>query len=140
MGLQSATFGERTMGVLVAPDKGRWDNRSKPDSGLALRVRDARQNAGLTQEKAAEKLGLSPGFIAMLEIGQRGVSRKTLQKMAKVYGANALYLETGKRLDLVDADPALAEIVGYAADLSDTELRDLRDWVRRWVQANRKAS
>ena len=53
---------------------------------LAVRLRQAREAAGLTQEDAARKLGLSRSSIAQMELGNRSVSSLELDQLARLYG------------------------------------------------------
>ncbi len=58
-------------------------------------LRSARQAAGLTQQQAAERLGVSQAYIALLERGRRAVTAQLASKIARVYslGPTALPLE-----------------------------------------------
>ena len=53
---------------------------------LAVRLRQAREAAGLTQEDVARKLGLSRSSIAQIELGNRSVSSLELDHLARLYG------------------------------------------------------
>ena len=53
---------------------------------LAVRLRKAREAAGLTQEDVARKLGLSRSSIAQIELGNRSVSSLELDQLARLYG------------------------------------------------------
>ena len=54
------------------------DNRE-----IGARIRLARRDAGLTQEKLAEKIGVSPGFVSQLESGSRAPGLETLVKLSQ---------------------------------------------------------
>ncbi|MDP9353537.1 MAG: helix-turn-helix transcriptional regulator [Chloroflexota bacterium] len=130
--------GKDSKGVLVVPDPERWHSRSNPHAGIAHRLRETRLALELSQEKAAEKAGLSPGFIALVEQGRRGVSRKTLHRMARAYGVEPYWLETGEQPGVEGEAPALSEIVALARTVPESDLPDLRDMVRLWVQQRRR--
>lgn len=49
-------------------------------------LRSARQAAGLTQNQAAERLGVSQAYLAMIESGRRRVTPRLASSLAKVYG------------------------------------------------------
>ena len=49
------------------------------------RLRQARQEAGLTQVDAARALGQPQSFVAKIESGQRRVDVIELQDLAKIY-------------------------------------------------------
>ena len=52
---------------------------------LGQRVRTERHRIGLTQERLAERVGLSPNFIAHLERGSRGASLDTIVTLARAF-------------------------------------------------------
>lgn len=54
------------------------------DVKLGKRIRRFRRQIGLTQEKLAERVGVSVTHIGLTETAKRRVSLKTLQKIAKV--------------------------------------------------------
>lgn len=53
---------------------------------LAVRLRQAREAAGLTQEDVARRLGLSRSSVAQMELGNRSVSSLEIDAMAQLYG------------------------------------------------------
>jgi transcriptional regulator with XRE-family HTH domain len=60
-------------------------------------LRPARHAMGLTQQQAAERLGISQAYLAMLERGQRPVTARLASKIVKTYalGPTAMPLESG---------------------------------------------
>lgn len=59
------------------------------------RIKQVRQSEGLTQAEFAEKIGLSRNFVAMIEIGQREPSDRTVRDICRVFGVNEIWLRTG---------------------------------------------
>jgi len=59
-------------------------------------LRTARQAAGLTQQKAADRLGVSQAYLALLERGRRPVTTRLGPRIVKLYrlGPTALPLES----------------------------------------------
>ncbi|NPV81717.1 MAG: ImmA/IrrE family metallo-endopeptidase [Firmicutes bacterium] len=53
---------------------------------LAARLKEARERTGLTQEEAAQFLGLARSAIALIETGKRKVSGLELARLAYLYG------------------------------------------------------
>lgn len=50
----------------------------------------------MTQGEFAEKIGLSRNYIAMIEIGQREPSDRTIADICRVFGVSELWLRTGE--------------------------------------------
>lgn len=59
------------------------------------RIKLIRQTVGQTQAAFAEALGLSRNYIAMIEIGQREPSDRTIADICRVYGIDEVWLRTG---------------------------------------------
>lgn len=59
---------------------------TQKDISFGKRLARVRKKSGLTQEKLADKTGLSTPFIGMLELGLRRASMKSLQKIASALG------------------------------------------------------
>ena len=59
------------------------------------RIKQVRQSEGLTQAEFAEKIGLSRNYIAMIEIGQREPSGRTIKDICRIFGVNEIWLRTG---------------------------------------------
>ena len=53
---------------------------------MAISLRAARVNAGLTQEQAAKAIGVSPNTVSRWELGISAPHYKHLSKICKVYG------------------------------------------------------
>ena len=59
------------------------------------RIKQVRQSEGLTQAEFAEKIGLARNYIAMIEIGQREPSDRTIKDICRIFGVNEIWLRTG---------------------------------------------
>lgn len=57
---------------------------TKQDYRLGRRIQKVRQEKGLTQEKLAEKVGVSTTWIGYLETGYRRPNLKMIYKIARV--------------------------------------------------------
>lgn len=62
---------------------------------MQYRIKQVRQSEGLTQAEFAEKIGLSRNYIAMIEIGQREPSNRTIKDICRIFGVNEIWLRTG---------------------------------------------
>lgn len=63
-----------------------------PSSLSPEQLRSARRAAGLTQQQAAERLGVSQAYLAMLERGRRPVTAQLGSRIADVYGLGPVAL------------------------------------------------
>jgi transcriptional regulator with XRE-family HTH domain len=59
---------------------------------LALNLKKNRQICGLTQEKLAEKAGISAHYLAMVEIAKKFPSPEMLDKLAQALDINTVQL------------------------------------------------
>ena len=53
---------------------------------IGRHIRDARKSAGLTQEAAANQLGLSPEHYGKVERGERTVNLERMVQISHLYG------------------------------------------------------
>ena len=112
------------------------------------RIKKVRTEAGLTQAQFAEKIGLSRNYVAMIEIGQRDPSDRTISDICRIYGIQEDWLRYG--LEPMRAERSeeeqIAELVGSALNgssrlkkavikmicsKSEAELQDLEDMLRQ---------
>lgn len=72
---------------------------------LGYRLRQARKDASLTQEKAAERAEIDKVSISRLERGEQNPRIETLFKLAQVYGRPvAWFFGVADEADFLDAD------------------------------------
>jgi transcriptional regulator with XRE-family HTH domain len=60
--------------------------QTRKDISFGKRLARLRKKAGFTQEKLADKTGLSTTFLGLIEVGKRHGSLKSLQKIASALG------------------------------------------------------
>lgn len=53
---------------------------------MLVRLREARQEAGLTQGEAAQALGFRQQVVSKIELGERRITPVELQDLAHLYG------------------------------------------------------
>ena len=63
---------------------------------LGVRIRFARETQGFSRESLAEAAGISPQFLAELEIGSKGASAKTICNLCRALKVTPNYLLLGK--------------------------------------------
>ena len=89
------------------------------------RIKQVRQMSGKTQLQFAEEIGLSRNYIAMIEIGQREPSDRTIADICREFNINESWLRTGEG-DMqtpVSRDEAIAAFMG---DVMRSESEDFR--------------
>lgn len=59
------------------------------------RIKMIRQNEGLTQSQFADKIGLSRNYVAMIEIGQREPSDRTISDICRIFDIQEDWLRDG---------------------------------------------
>ncbi len=64
---------------------------------VGRRVRGAREAAGLTQERFAELIGISPQNVSCVERGLAGVSLTVLRRMCEILHVSSDFLLMGER-------------------------------------------
>lgn len=74
---------------------------------LGARIRFAREAKGFSRESLAKAAGISPQFLAELEIGSKGASAKTICSLCKALKATPNYLLLGREDE--DMDMTLVE-------------------------------
>ena len=88
---------------------GRRDSRRKLSDQLNInRIRERMEVLGLSQNKFADAVGLTPGAVSRVMARKRGISQSTAQRFAEVLGLNTgdLY---GTPVDLNKTSEAISE-------------------------------
>lgn len=77
------------------------------------RIAQARKQAGLTQKKFAEKIGLTRNFVWMIEKGDRVPSDRTIADICRELRVSETWLRTGEGEMFLpmDADEELARVL-----------------------------
>lgn len=63
---------------------------------IGMRVRSRREAMGLTREQMAEQLDVSAKFCADIELGNRGMSLETLEKLSQLLSLSCDYILFGR--------------------------------------------
>ena len=108
-------------------------------------IRSERIARSISMEELAELLGLTPGFVGLIERGQRGATPITLLKLSDVFGMaidSFFYQNEGTGLNFSEnfvhkSNPKRKKIESLIADFSDEELdfviamlKSMRDLIR----------
>lgn len=62
---------------------------------INTRIKELRQDLGLTQAQFSERLGLSRNYIGLIEIGDRIPSDRTVADICREFGVDETWLRTG---------------------------------------------
>jgi transcriptional regulator with XRE-family HTH domain len=74
---------------------------------IGQRVRERRQQLGLTQEEVAKALDVTPQHISAIELDQRAPSLDFLVKLAEYLGRTTDFLLTGKKTVICELLPVI---------------------------------
>jgi predicted transcriptional regulator/transcriptional regulator with XRE-family HTH domain len=103
---------------------------------LGLKIRDRRGRLGLTQSQLAQRLGISPSYLNLIERNKRGIPARLLPELARELGVERSWLdgEAERRLTAelreLSADPVLRDVDLRAEDPADLVARS-----PGWAQA-----
>jgi len=118
---------------------------------LGSKIRRLRQERGLTQAQAAERLGISPSYLNLIEHDERSVTVSLLLKLGKTFGVDLQELsdDAEKRLAAslreVFADPTLSQHaidgdeIGKLVAASSKGAQAIIDIYRAWRSAREDA-
>jgi len=101
---------------------------------IGKRLRRQREYLSLTREQFAEKVELSPQFVAQLENATRGMSAETLYKICERTNISADYLLLGRQLINGERTPAvelLSKIPPQFSEMTEEILRNLLAAIER---------
>lgn len=86
------------------------------------RIKKIRQTEGMTQAEFADKINLSRNYVAMMEIGQREPSDRTIADICRVFGVDEVWLRTGvgEMSRRESREEAVAAVLGSAISGNST--------------------
>lgn len=97
---------------------------------VGRRVRQARESAGLTQERFAELVGISPQNVSCVERGLAGVSLTVLRRMCQILSVPSDTLLMGGDL----GDNEVESIAVRLRQLPPEQFRVVRDVIDRVLE------
>lgn len=103
---------------------------------MGRRIRTVREARNLTREQLAEKIDVSPQFIADVEYGNKGVSIRTLFQLSQVLKVSAEYLLLGQLYDVDENEAAMKtceEIKDTLSTMDIDALKGFREISRVYV-------
>lgn len=106
--------------------------REKKEVNIQIgeRIKQAREQAKMTQEQLAERVAVSPQYVSDLERGVVGISIPTLKRVCTV-----LHVSSDQLLFDQKAESHLSGIVDKCKGLSPKQLYLLLEIIERYVEA-----
>jgi len=98
-----------------------------------IRIKEKRKLLNLSQEKFAEKIDLSPQFLAEIETGRKGMSSATLFKICNGLCVSSDYILTGNE----GADPSA--IIDMLSILNEKQAAQAEELLRVFISAVKTA-
>lgn len=91
------------------------------------RISKVRKDVGLTQEKFAERIGLTRNFVWMIEKGERVPSDRTISDICREFRVSETWLRTGEGEMFLpmDDDDELAQVMAEIKLSSDELIRTI---------------
>ena len=96
---------------------------------LGERIQQRRQQLGLSQQEASEKLDLSTSFFSRVERGEKVASLETLIKIAIFFGFSLDFLLQDS-LEKSISDKLQAELSQIFTDKSPEQIERLIEWLK----------
>lgn len=97
---------------------------------MGLQIRQARENAKLTQEELSEILDCTPQYISLMENGRYTISIKMLRKLCTMLNISS------DGILFPGSDRRCLDIISYKCNsLSDEQFRLLIEIINRYIEA-----
>ena len=109
---------------------------------IGMRIQQAREELGLTQEEMAAKLGCTQEALSNYELGKRRLYLASLEQIANILGKPLSYFMESPTHSKKDdagrllAEPQLRDILLAAAELSAEERKLVLDFIN-WRRGQR---
>lgn len=103
---------------------------------IGNRIRDARDEKKLTQEKLAEMVGLTPIAISKIETGGCNPTFKNIIAIANILGLSLDYLISPKHT--VKSKSYIEEINVKLNSLDELDLEYFNDYIDLWLSTQKK--
>ena len=100
---------------------------------IGKRVKKARREKGITQEKFAEELGVSVSFVSQVETGEKKFNLARISEVSKILERPISYFVDGYE---GKSEDELQEIIDLLKGMNDKQLKLALDVVRAIAAAN----
>lgn len=94
---------------------------------MNTRIKEVRQDAELTQAQFADRLNISRNYVALMEIGDRVPSDRTIADICREFGVSESWLRTGKGEKTLpkSLDEELAETMSQIQSSNDDLIKKI---------------
>ena len=89
------------------------------------RIIKLRKDNNLSQEKFAERIGLSRNFINQVETGKKNFSDRTVSDICREFSVNEAWLRNGLEPMYKEKDGEFSELVSELEDIDDDFIKNL---------------
>jgi transcriptional regulator with XRE-family HTH domain len=94
------------------------------------RLKVVRTNLGLSQQKFADKLGMSCNFINLCENGKRELSERTIKDIGAVFNVNLEWLKTGEgEMFDEESEDVVIDALRAEYDLDEIDIDIIRTYI-----------
>jgi len=105
---------------------------------VGVNIRKLRKSRFLSLENFAEMLGISTGFLQLIELGKRGASIHNLYKISQIFGMSIDELVNNKLENPHPETTEIKKLVSLARHLPKTSLKLLNQTARQLGKVNKK--
>lgn len=99
---------------------------------MALRLKEARKDARLTQQQVADMVGISQNNYSYWENEKVKIDNLSLQRLASIFGVSVGYL-----LGVEEQQEQQVAFIGGADDLTEEEVDQVQDFIA-YLKSKRK--
>lgn len=92
---------------------------------MISRIIKIREDSNLSQEKFAEKLGLSRNFINQVENGKKNISDRTISDICRLFNVNEEWLRSGTGDTYISSQDKLTAYIANIVTGDDEFIEDL---------------
>lgn len=110
---------------MTSPQDGRCENDDNGRKTLGLRLREAREYLGFSQEDVATYLGIARSAQSNIETGQRKVDALELTKLAGLYKRSMSYFTGENEAPELQLPEDVAHLARKATELSPDDRAEL---------------
>jgi transcriptional regulator with XRE-family HTH domain len=100
---------------------------------VGKRIREARTEKKITQEKFAEMIGVSTGYISQVESGLKCFNLKRFNEVSQILDKSTSYFIEGTE-DKDSGDYLIAEITSMLRGLNEDKMKVIKDVVKTIVE------